>query len=128
LHDESDLDVPEIAQALRDVVVEVGALFLMPRNGVNSDASFASGGWGATVIPLSVRPTASARARCGRWCAARTADGGFIVIRGDGRGTPGREWERAIHKDLVRVALEDQSAILQSTAAVKRELDRTHSP
>jgi dipeptidyl-peptidase-4 len=53
------------------------------------------------------------------------ADGGFIVVRGDGRGTPGRgrAWERAIHKDLVRVALEDQIAMLQSTAAVKPELD-----
>jgi dipeptidyl-peptidase-4 len=53
------------------------------------------------------------------------ADGGFIVVRGDGRGTPGRgrEWERAIHKDLVRVALEDQIAILQSTATLRRGLD-----
>ncbi len=53
------------------------------------------------------------------------ADGGFIVVRGDGRGTPGRgrEWERAIYKDLVRVPLEDQIAILKATAALKPELD-----
>ena len=53
------------------------------------------------------------------------ADGGFIVVRADGRGTPGRgrAWERAVHKDLIRVALDDQVAILKSLASVKPELD-----
>jgi dipeptidyl-peptidase-4 len=53
------------------------------------------------------------------------ADGGFIVVRADGRGTPGRgrEWERAIHQRLASVALEDQVAILRAVAADRPELD-----
>jgi dipeptidyl-peptidase-4 len=53
------------------------------------------------------------------------ADGGFIVVRSDGRGTPGRgrAWERAIRGDLVLVALADQIAVLQALAAQRPEMD-----
>jgi dipeptidyl-peptidase-4 len=49
------------------------------------------------------------------------ADRGYIVVAIDGRGTPGhgREWERAIRGDLIKVALEDQLAGLQALG--KRE-------
>lgn len=49
------------------------------------------------------------------------ADRGYIVVALDGRGTPGhgREWERAIRGNLIKVALEDQMAGLQALA--KRE-------
>ena len=49
------------------------------------------------------------------------ADRGYIVVALDGRGTPGRgrEWERAIRGNLIKVALEDQIAGLQALA--KRE-------
>ena len=53
------------------------------------------------------------------------ADAGFIVVRADGRGTQGRgrEWERAIKGDLVKVALSDQVAVLRALAAKHPELD-----
>ncbi|HWO13942.1 MAG TPA: DPP IV N-terminal domain-containing protein [Polyangiaceae bacterium] len=53
------------------------------------------------------------------------ADGGFVVVRADGRGTPGhgRDWERAIHQRLASVALDDQVAILRALAAERPELD-----
>jgi dipeptidyl-peptidase-4 len=53
------------------------------------------------------------------------ADGGFVVVRADGRGTPGhgREWERAIHQRLASVALDDQVALLRAVAADRPELD-----
>lgn len=43
------------------------------------------------------------------------ADHGFIVVSIDGRGTPsrGRAWERAIHRNLAEIPLEDQVAGLQ---------------
>ena len=49
------------------------------------------------------------------------ADRGYIVVALDGRGTPrhGREWERAIRGNLIKVALEDQIAGLEALA--KRE-------
>jgi dipeptidyl-peptidase 4 len=49
------------------------------------------------------------------------ADRGYIVVALDGRGTPGhgREWERAIRGNLIKVALEDQVAGLEALA--KRE-------
>jgi dipeptidyl-peptidase 4 len=49
------------------------------------------------------------------------ADRGYIVVTIDGRGTPGhgRDWERAIHGNLIDVALTDQIAGLQALA--KRE-------
>ena len=47
------------------------------------------------------------------------ADQGFAVVVADGRGTPGRgsAWERAVHRDLATVVLEDQVAALQAAAA-----------
>ena len=53
------------------------------------------------------------------------ADAGFIVVRADGRGTPGRgaAWERAIYQDLITVPLADQVAALQAVGARYHELD-----
>jgi dipeptidyl-peptidase-4 len=53
------------------------------------------------------------------------ADAGFIVVRSDNRGTPnrGRTWERAFLKDLITVAIEDQSSALEAVGARHRELD-----
>jgi dipeptidyl-peptidase-4 len=53
------------------------------------------------------------------------ADQGFIVVRLDGRGTPGRgrEWERVIKGNFIDIALEDQIAGLQSLARRHPELD-----
>jgi dipeptidyl-peptidase 4 len=49
------------------------------------------------------------------------ADRGYVVVGLDGRGTPGRgrDWERAIRGNLIKVALEDQIAGIQALA--KRE-------
>ncbi len=53
------------------------------------------------------------------------ADAGFIVVRSDNRGTPGRgrEWERAVLRDLVTVPLADQVGALRAVAARHAELD-----
>jgi dipeptidyl-peptidase-4 len=53
------------------------------------------------------------------------ADAGFVVVAIDGRGTPnrGRDWERAVHKDLITVALADQASVLQALGARYPELD-----
>ncbi len=53
------------------------------------------------------------------------ADAGFVVVRSDGRGTPGRgrTWERAIKGDLVKVALADQVAVLKALAEKRPEMD-----
>jgi dipeptidyl-peptidase-4 len=53
------------------------------------------------------------------------ADAGFIVVAIDGRGTPGRgrDWERAIHRDLITIPLADQAGVLQALGARYRELD-----
>ena len=55
------------------------------------------------------------------------ADAGFIVVRTDGRGTPGRgrDWERATLRDLISVPLADQVAALRSLGERHRELDLT---
>ena len=55
------------------------------------------------------------------------ADAGFIVLRIDGRGTPnrGHQFERAISKDLISVALSDQAQGLQALLARHPELDAT---
>ena len=47
------------------------------------------------------------------------ADQGFIVVRADGRGTPGRgrDWERAIAGHFGSVPLDDQVAALQAMGA-----------
>jgi dipeptidyl-peptidase-4 len=53
------------------------------------------------------------------------ADTGFIVVRIDGRGTPGRgrTWERAIARDLATVPLADQIAVLDALFAKNPALD-----
>ena len=53
------------------------------------------------------------------------ADAGFIVVRSDGRGTPGRgrDWERAISEDLITAPLADQIGALQAIGAAHPELD-----
>jgi dipeptidyl-peptidase-4 len=53
------------------------------------------------------------------------ADAGFIVVRIDNRGTPGkgRTWERSILRDLGTVAVADQVAALRVLGARHRELD-----
>lgn len=53
------------------------------------------------------------------------ADAGFIVVRTDGRGTPdrGRDYERAILRDLVTVPMNDQIGALKKLARKNPELD-----
>ena len=53
------------------------------------------------------------------------ADAGFIVVRSDNRGTPGRgrAWERAISGDLLTAPLADQVGALQAVGARYPELD-----
>lgn len=53
------------------------------------------------------------------------ADHGFIVVRIDGRGTPGRgrDWERAIKNDLGTIPLEDQVEALGALGRRFPELD-----
>ena len=53
------------------------------------------------------------------------ADAGFVVVRSDNRGTPdrGREWERAILRDLVTVPLADQVGALRAMGERHPELD-----
>lgn len=53
------------------------------------------------------------------------ADHGYVVVRIDGRGTPGRgrEWSRAIKNDLIKVALEDQVGALLELGERYAELD-----
>jgi dipeptidyl-peptidase-4 len=53
------------------------------------------------------------------------ADAGFVVVRIDNRGTPGRgrAWERAVLKDLASIAVADQVAALRALAARHPELD-----
>jgi dipeptidyl-peptidase-4 len=55
------------------------------------------------------------------------ADQGYVVVRLDGRGTPGygRAWERAVRGNLIDVALADQAAGLQALGARHPELDLT---
>ncbi|MGB0716719.1 MAG: DPP IV N-terminal domain-containing protein [Phycisphaerae bacterium] len=53
------------------------------------------------------------------------ADHGFIVVSIDGRGTPGRgrNWERAIKKNLIELPLEDQARGLALLAEKFPEID-----
>ncbi|MET0343926.1 MAG: DPP IV N-terminal domain-containing protein [Polyangiales bacterium] len=53
------------------------------------------------------------------------ADAGFIVLRADGRGTPGRgrSWERATVRDLITVPMADQVAALGAMVARHPECD-----
>lgn len=72
--------------------------------------------------PTSKRVLADARSfLTDQWMA----DQGYVVVRIDGRGTPGRgrEWERVIKGNLIDVALEDQIAGLQTLAKQFPELD-----
>lgn len=59
------------------------------------------------------------------WKDQLLADTGFIVVRGDGRGTPGRghDWERVISGDLITVPLADQVDLLRAVASTRPELD-----
>jgi dipeptidyl-peptidase-4 len=53
------------------------------------------------------------------------ANQGFVVVRLDGRGTPGRgrEWERAISHDLATIPAQDQIAGLKALGARFAEMD-----
>lgn len=53
------------------------------------------------------------------------ADAGFIVVRSDNRGTPdrGRDWERAILKDLITIPMQDQVDALQAMGKAHPEMD-----
>jgi dipeptidyl-peptidase-4 len=53
------------------------------------------------------------------------ADAGFIVVRSDNRGTPGRgrAWERAVSGDLLTAPLDDQVGALHAIGARYPELD-----
>jgi dipeptidyl-peptidase-4 len=53
------------------------------------------------------------------------ADHGFIVVSADARGTPhrGRDWERAIHRDVITLPVEDQAAILAELGRRFPEMD-----
>jgi dipeptidyl-peptidase-4 len=57
-----------------------------------------------------------------QWMADAT---GAIVVSIDARGTPrrGRDWERAIHKQLGRVPVEGHVAAIQALAAAHPEMD-----
>ena len=54
------------------------------------------------------------------------ADAGFIVVRTDGRGTPGRDrtWQRAIAGDVLTLPMNDQIGALKLLGARYPELDR----
>ena len=58
-----------------------------------------------------------------QWFAER----GYVVVSIDGRGTPGRgrDWERAIKGDLVRLPLEDHKRALEALGRKYPELDLT---
>ncbi len=55
------------------------------------------------------------------------ADHGYLVVRFDGRGTPGRgrDWERAIHGNLIDIPLGDQIDALHALAKELPEMDLT---
>ena len=57
-----------------------------------------------------------------QWMADATSS---IVVAMDARGTPrrGRDWERAIHKQLGSVPVEGHAAVLQALAAAHPEMD-----
>ncbi|MBK9034664.1 MAG: S9 family peptidase [Myxococcales bacterium] len=73
---------------------------------------------GPTVTTVTSNPRAY-------WKDQLLADTGFIVVRGDGRGTPGRgrAWERVISGDLITVPMNDQIEILQALGAAHPEMD-----
>lgn len=57
------------------------------------------------------------------------ADQGFIIVKIDGRGTPGRgrEWERATSKNFIDKPLEDQVEALTALAQKYPEMDVTRA-
>lgn len=61
------------------------------------------------------------------WVDQWLADQGFIVVRADGRGTPGRSgsWQRAIRGDFFSAPLEDQATALRALGAELPEFDLT---
>ena len=72
--------------------------------------------------PTATTVTAAGRAYLlDQWMA----DQGYIVVRMDGRGTPGRgrAWERSISGNLIDIALEDHAAILALLGERFPELD-----
>ncbi len=73
---------------------------------------------GPTVTTVTTSPRAY-------WQDQLVADMGFIVVRGDGRGTPGRgkAWARAVAGDLISVPLADQIEIVQALGARHPEMD-----
>ncbi|HEX2685905.1 MAG TPA: DPP IV N-terminal domain-containing protein [Kofleriaceae bacterium] len=61
------------------------------------------------------------------WMDQWFADAGFIVVRSDGRGTPGHdhEYERAIAGDVLTLPMNDQIGAVKQLGARYPELDRS---
>jgi dipeptidyl-peptidase-4 len=81
-------------------------------------------GDGGPLLPVLVDPYGGphaqrvVRAHSAYLSSQWFADQGFAVVVVDGRGTPGRgsEWERAVHRDLATLPLDDQVAALHAAA------------
>jgi dipeptidyl-peptidase 4 len=60
------------------------------------------------------------------WMDQWFADAGFIVVRSDGRGTPGHDhdYERAISRDVLTLPMDDQIGTVKQLGAHYPELDR----
>ncbi|MBB5938534.1 S9 family peptidase [Streptomyces zagrosensis] len=87
---------------------------------------------GAQKLPVLVDPYGGPSIglvrRCRGWwsCVSQWfAEQGFAVLVTDGRGTPGRgpAWEKAIHRDQLTFALDDQVDALHAAAADHPSLD-----
>ncbi|MDH5493984.1 MAG: S9 family peptidase, partial [Myxococcales bacterium] len=99
---------------------ELRAVVVRPRN-------FEPGRRYPAVLSVYAGP-GHTRVRHSRYSELRNqwlADHGFIVVTLDGRGTPhrGRDWERAIHLNLIDVALADQVEGLRALGERFPELD-----
>ena len=92
-------------------------------------ADFAVGKTYPVLLSVYAGPTAKmvTAARRAYFIDQWMADQGYVVVRLDGRGTPGRgrAWERAVRGNLIDVALQDQVAGLEALAAQHPELDLT---
>ncbi len=79
------------------------------------------------VVDVYGGPTHGVVAEAGRFHLMRQwlADQGFVVVAGDGRGTPGRgrSWHRAVDRDFATVPVDDQAALVRSLARRYPELD-----
>jgi dipeptidyl-peptidase-4 len=81
------------------------------------------------IVHTYLGPTSLMVRRTGRHTAYLLdqwyADAGFVVVAIDGRGTPhrGRDWLRAVHKDLITTGLGDQVEGLQALGTRYPELD-----